>query len=312
MSPGSDVEAWMEHLTATFGPAGIVGPRLVPIVKRELAFEAIVNERLRGYRLLTDSFFDFFIETIEIASPRPGVPQTPKNWAYYSVILMRQVTNFKGLRAAENLYQLGYPFDGFSLLRDLKDQALLLAAIMLRKSTVAALNGYKVIPVKNGQPYTRDEYRKVKKAVEREQSRVLKLMLGSESGMDAEDIELIRRWRDFFHMQVHGSRLTFLGHFDSSTRSIHYSLAPLYDESSVALYVNRACEVDWMILRTLPFLQPQPRAFGEKWAGKWQLLDESFRLFEEKLAEKNKPLAKSMIKLIERRFPFTPSFSYFE
>ena len=72
------------------------------------------------------------------------------------------------------------------------------------------------------------------------------------------------------------------------------------------MYLNRAVEVGWMLLCVLPFLQVEPRAFGEQWASKWLLLDNGFRLQVKGLAELDKPIGEVFPRLIAAKFNFIP------
>lgn len=42
------------------------------------------------------------------------------------------------------------------------------------------------------------------------------------------------------------------------------------------MFANRYNEVSWMFHRLLPNLQIGDEGFGNKWAAKWNVLDESF------------------------------------
>lgn len=70
--------------------------------------------------------------------------------------------------------------------------------------------------------------------------------------------------------------------------------------------MNRFCEVCWLILRTFPALQLEKGGFGEEWANKWGLLDESFRFAVDALQKQNKQIAAAITELIEKSFGFTP------
>ena len=77
---------------------------------------------------LADSFNAFLLETVETAEAewnkeavRLGI-WFPRYLLYYTAI-------FRTFRAAETLLLSGYPLSGYALLRDLKDRAMILAAL---------------------------------------------------------------------------------------------------------------------------------------------------------------------------------------
>lgn len=61
-----------------------------------------------------------------------------------------------------------------------------------------------------------------------------------------------------------------------------------------------------MYLRLLPLLQASERGFGDEWAQRWTILDESFWQMEMGLAKMEKPVAKAFIHFIDLKFPFEP------
>jgi len=72
------------------------------------------------------------------------------------------------------------------------------------------------------------------------------------------------------------------------------------------MYMCREGEVAWMLTRLLPLLQTSARAFGEEWAHRWDVLDESFRYYSEDLGKIGKPIGYAIIELVDRKFPFKP------
>ena len=78
----------------------------------------------------------------------------------------------------------------------------------------------------------------------------------------------------------------------------------------VSMFLNRSLEVAWMVLRIFPFLQLRPRAFGEGWAAKWELLDEPCRLQSESLGDLGKPIGYAFIRFMDAKFPFSPDTAF--
>jgi hypothetical protein len=79
-----------------------------------------------------------------------------------------------------------------------------------------------------------------------------------------------------------------------------------------AMYVNRVAEVAWMVLRTYPLLQLAPGSFGQEWHRKWDILDDSFRVYVGALARLGKKVADAVIALIDSKFDFSPGTTYYK
>jgi hypothetical protein len=286
-----NVSEWQTRLERTFS-----GERVVPIVEAERECARRFVEKFIGHRVITDSFLDFYVETLELANEWQGGRQPPGPYGNYLYTMLVYVVNFRTLRAAENLSLCGYPLDAFALLRDLKDRALFLGAIAAGRTSVAAL-------------WMRPNTVQAHKAMER---RLLDQMVGKESGLDDQVQKEIKQWAELFHLEVHGSQLTRTRAFGELQDQRRLSIGPTFDDLSSAMYMNRCCEVLWMLLRTLPFLQCESHAFGDEWANKWRVLDDSFRYDVESLGEMGKPIAYAIIALLDAKFSFSPDSSYDE
>ena len=307
-----DVAEWQKRLEDTFSEDGLIGKRLLNIIEMEKEYGQYVMQKFSGYRFLTESFFDFYIETLQAANDWISMNGTPSDAPSYSSVFLFYVMSFRRLRAAENLFLCGYPMDGYALLRDMKDRAICMGAIMNRLGSFSSLYlGERHID-DQGKTLTRDEYIAVSKRRAKKERAVRKQMIGEESGLTAEQIYELKRWEKLFHEEVHGSRFSYFmegGPWLKGEKSL--SIGPIPNNPSVGMYMNRSNEIDWMIFRTLPFLQLSSGAFGEKWAMKWHILDESFRSAIEDLGHMNKKIAWAVIALVDRKFRFTPEETYF-
>jgi hypothetical protein len=65
-----------------------------------------------------------------------------------------------------------------------------------------------------------------------------------------------------------------------------------------------------MLLRTLPVLQLKQKALGDEWSKKWYILDDSFRYSYKSLAEMGKKIGYAILKLIDSKFNFNPTYVY--
>lgn len=132
-------------------------------------------------------------------------------------------------------------------------------------------------------------------------------MLGSASGLEETHMRELDRWEQCFHEEVHGSRWTFfteLGPWLKGEKGLSFGPEP--NDMAIGMYMNRCNEIGWMFLRTLPYLQLTPRAFGDTWATKWRVLDDSFRVTSEGLGKMEKKIAWAFIALVDRKFDFSP------
>ena len=138
-------------------------------------------------------------------------------------------------------------------------------------------------------------------------------MIRKNSGLPDDTIVELRRWEQLFHMEVHGSTFSFTKELlDWVQGKAALSLGPTPKEDSMAIYMNRACEVGWLLVRLLPYLQPEKNAFGDIWLDKQQILDDSFRYMEQALSKLGKKIGDAFIRFVEEKFTFSEPFFYFE
>jgi len=71
------------------------------------------------------------------------------------------------------------------------------------------------------------------------------------------------------------------------------------------MFMNRFCEVGWMLHRIVPMLQPPDAALSAAWVDKWQILDESFEQAVHSLTEQcGKAIGAAIVELVKSKFPF--------
>ena len=132
-------------------------------------------------------------------------------------------------------------------------------------------------------------------------------MIGAQSGLSVEIRIELRKWEEWFHMEVHGSRVTSI--FEDEAWMKGQELLPIQPRPNIdilTMYMNRFCEVCWMILRTLCLLQLTPQSFGQEWAEKWWVLDESFEVSVKELKKQGKRIGSAVIELVKSKFKFFP------
>lgn len=295
------------------GKDNVIGGKwLGPVLNEEREYGAWLIRTFRGFDETDAAFFDFYIETLHLAAEGAFHGQLPKTDRHYAVLYAVYLNLFRGLRAASTLKDNGYPMRGFAALRDQKDRAIHIGAVNNGMTNILAIYGIDQ-PQEQAGHMGEEEYKKVQKRRSKEQSRVTSLMVGKNSGLAPEDIAEMERLRDLYHEEVHGGMLTFLEDFrtifvDKELPAI--GPRPHRKNMDAASYMNRASEVGWMTLRSLPFLQLKPRAFGDDWADRWTLLDTAFRMQNEGLAEDGKPIGLIFSRMVDARFAFDPDCHY--
>ena len=176
-----------------------------------------------------------------------------------------------------------------------------MSAIMQGMTTIEAIEG-----VANGfDPST------VKRDRIREERRVFEFMHGASSGLTKESVDELLAWDSLFDMEVHGSRLSKIDTKDWLEQKASLPFVPHFNPFALGMFMNRANEISWMLLRILPSLQPGPLSFGDEWAKKWLVLDESFRATVDSLGKEcAKKISSAIIEFVEKKFPFTPEFRF--
>ncbi len=306
-----DTAEWRQRLEATFTKNGVIVGKLQNVIAAEKVYPLFVQEQFYDNLLLVNSFLTFFAETLTLASDqydeRPDAPCVQSCGS----LLVNQTANFRRFRAAENLLYVGYSLSGFALLRDLKDQALILGALCNGSTTYSEMIGVDNDTVPDGHP-TEANLGAILARKKREERHVRSLMLGRNSGLEDKHRQMLKLWEDMFHREVHGSQVTMAV---EGRRWMEgkgpLPILPSRRPKSGIMYVNRSSEIGWMLLRTLPFLQLKEEAFGLGWAHRWTVLDESFRYMVAALDEIGKEIGGAIIHLVDSKFPFTPEQTHY-
>lgn len=304
-------ERWREDhaaLRAAFTQSGVVGANLQPIDTLEESFELYVTSEFRGYRLMHQSFLSFLAESLGLAGEH--LPPPDGKWALYRPLLVFVGGVFSRLRAAEVLYLHGYPWDAYSLLRDLKERAMLLAGMLSGYTSIDRVLG---ISGDANDP-TLDYYSLLRAMAQRrrqEHARVRLLMTGRRSGLPEDVQRDLRNWGELFHAEVHLSQQSYVvDGLEPYRRTGHLQLGPQKSLAAATMYMNRSIEIIWCLHRTVPILQPQSRMFRDDWHRKWEILDDCLRRAVEALAEQGKELIPSVITWVQAKFAFDTSWSY--
>lgn len=180
---------------------------------------------------------------------------------------------------------------------------MLMSAVMQNLTTIEAIEG-----IANGFDSNKFKWERIK-----EEKRIFNLFHGAGSGLTDDTISELAKWDGLFDMEVHGSRLSKTETMSWLKQNNSLPFVPRYNELALSMFMNRINEISWMLLllRILPSLQPGPLSFGDGWAKKWTVLDESFKAAVESLGtELGKKIAPAIIELVETKFPFKPEYRF--
>jgi hypothetical protein len=304
---------WQElqkRLMDAFTVKGILGKKVLSVIYYEKAYGEYVEETWRGHSILSHSFQEFYIETIQAATSvwqEKERKPTPPN---YSETILWHFGNFRNLRAVDILFHNGYPMDGFARLRHIKESAIWGGAMLGGVTTYTDIKGLQSV-LFTGKPVTSADWTKFRKNRKKEERRVFGPMIRKESGLPLDYIAELETWQGLFHEEVHGAGLTqALDHGPAIKGEDTISVAPKPSHLSCAMFINRFCEVGWMLHRTLPAMQLSYRLFGPSWDRKWHLIDENFEAAEEFLRDMGKRIGGVFIEFINIKFPFSPNSSF--
>lgn len=258
---------------------------------------------LKGYLALSDAFKCFFLETVELINTqvRPRVEQPLSE--YYVIFLPRITSDFRALCGAERIAINGYPYQGYTLIRNVLDNLVLSSAALQ-----AIVDFYSIEGVQTGVPFDP----KASQRLRRQTEFVARAhMTGKDSGLSSETVEELAKWDSMFDAETHGSRLSQTHAMDWMKGVGPLQVLPRYDEDAFAIFLNRYCEVGWMLHRLVPLTQPHNMLIGHDWAEKWHVIDESFEQMVDSLTHQlGKKIGRVIVELVKSKFPFSPNSTF--
>ena len=300
------VAEWQQRMTDTFHEGGVIGPRLVPVFEAERAYSSIVDLKSAGHMQLRENFQSFLYETLRLgesfrSARGASAPQR------HGAMLLEFASLFRVFRAADVLFHSGYPLDGVALLRDARDRAMFLAAVGRSETTLVELEGFEPKD-SNRQSLHSDERTASRRRRANTERTIIRRTIGGESGFPEEVIDELKGWTQLFHMEVHGSRLTRASEFrEYYIGKAQLPLEPAWRELPMAMFLNRFTEAAWLVHRCLPQMQLVTKGFGETWASRWRVLDDSMREDVASTWRTGKPIFGAITFLVEAKFDFSPS-----
>ena len=253
--------------------------------------------RYKGYLALSDSFKALFLESVELFNTqcRPKV-KTPLS-EHYLMFMPRVANAFMLLCGAERTAIRGYPYQGYTILRNVFDDAVLTSAALQHLTTFYSIEGLDL-----GKPFDITEVKKLRKATERE---VRKRMTGSESGLRPKTIDEFVQWDALFDYETHGARLSLALAKGWLHGTEPLGFLPKFSEGTFAIFMNRFSEIAWMVHRLLPAVQPPAAPLPTVWGDKWRVVDECFEKMVHSLSkEQGKYIGEAIVEFVHAKFPF--------
>jgi hypothetical protein len=312
MSSDQEIKAWQERLEKAFGQDGVVGGRFLRVArKREQDTGAAFVDKFHGHRILTDSFMDFFGETLRFQSFFNGQQGWPKAQPHYVSSLMMYLTLFRTMRSAELLSENGYALRAYAIQRSIKDQLWILCAAANGMATFAELFGFEG---KVDKKLTDDDEEAIFKAQLNTENSIRKQIVGDKSGLSAETQAQLLKWERMFNKEVHRAQYSMYRamHRLLVLKDYDVALGPQTDDLSEAMFLNRSMELNWLALRLLPFVRRADTPMNEGWLRRWQILEESFQFMFKGFSELGKAIAPAYHELLEAKFKFDATTYFFE
>ncbi|HXS51747.1 MAG TPA: hypothetical protein VN782_04375 [Usitatibacter sp.] len=253
---------------------------------------------LRGFTAISAAFKCFFLETVELLNseirPRIKSAVSPE----YAMFLPRLCSHFFTLCGAERCAMGGYPLEGYTILRNVFDGAVMTAAAAMRISDFYAIEGLAA-----QEPFDPGKVRTRRK---KEEFRVRALMTGKDSGLSALTLEELAKWDALFDMEIHGAGLSKAKAMNWMRGKGPLPVVPTYLERDFSMFINRYCEIAWVIHRLIPMIQPPGILFDSFWREKWQRLDESLEQAVASLTQDlGKKIGAAVVELVKTKFAFT-------
>ncbi|MBI5450122.1 MAG: hypothetical protein HY940_02080 [Gammaproteobacteria bacterium] len=257
----------------------------------------------KGYLALSDAFKCFFLETVELINTvyRPKVT-TPLS-EFYAIFVPRLAHSFQSLCGAERVAICGYPYHAYTLLRNTFDNLVLTSSALQNVTDFYSIEG--VTPNK---PLDISAVKKLRKYTEFE---VRRKMTGSDSGLTQETRDELTKWDALFDFEVHGARLSLAGAQGWMKGQEPLPVLPRFEEMQFAMFLNRYCEVGWMVHRLTPAIQPPGAPLPASWMEKWRVLDDSFEITVHSLTQQlGKNIGAAIVELVKTKFPFNEQSAF--
>jgi hypothetical protein len=316
MANAEEIRAWQDKLKAAFARNGVVGGKFLQSARdTEARVGGTFWNKFHGHRVLTDSFLEFFGETLHNQWGLNNQIGWPQNQPNYSVCLLMYVTVFRTIRASEILSENGYLMQAYAMQRGIKEQLFVLCGVANKMEKFGALFAWRDVPLPEDRSRWDNKERLRIVAQRRKVEALLRdKIMGANSGLSKETQQELLRWEGLFNWEVHRSLLSFF----LSTKMLmdgrykRFELGPVQDDNADAMFMNRSMELNWMALRLIPLMRRADTPLNVDWTNKWTLLEESFEFMFKGFAELGKKIAPAFREMLDNKFKFEVARHYAE
>jgi hypothetical protein len=303
---------WQKQLHDTFDHKGVLGGKfLSPTMELEDLAGAHFIKRFHGHRLLTDAFLDLYAETMQKQLQFHNQCGWPTNEPHYAISFLMYVTMFRAVRATELLSVKGYPLQGYALQRSIKDQVLILCAAANNIMSFGQMFGWEGSTT--DAPFTPEDAKTMAQKRMKSERYIRSMIIGKKSGLSPEAQAELLHWEQLFNFETHRGLFTLFQALDHAIQGkMDTAIGPSMDDADAAMFMNRSNELNWMILRLIPYMRWKDAPWSDEWKRKWRLLDESFRMMNDGFAGLGKKIPLAHLELMESKFRFGDDIFYFE
>lgn len=275
----------------------------VQLLFEEEAKYGVATTKFQGYMALSDAFKCLFLEAVELINVvcRPKVTQPLSE--FYAFYMPRIVHAFQSVCGAERAALHGYPLLAYTALRNVYDHNVLSSAAAQKLTTFYAIEG-----LEPGQPFDPVKAKKLRKDTEFD---VRRKLTGAQSGLTIQTIDELAKWDALFDFETHGARLSMTSAMGWIKGTETLAVLPRFVARDFAIFMNRFCEISWMIHRLLPLLQPPSAELSDEWQTKWAIVDDSFRIIVQALTDDTgKKIGAAMVEFVTSKFPFSAKTTF--
>jgi hypothetical protein len=297
-----EIIQWQDRLHETFDYNGVLGGKTLALtMELERTVGQLFVRKFHGHRLLTDALLDFFAETLQTQLSYHWLHGWPKE-PNYALTFFMCLTIFRSVRASEVLSVHGYPMQGYALQRSIKDQVFILCAIANKMIGFNEIFGWED-GLNIGATHTEQTRKSAANRMKIER-KIRSFIIGQESGLSEETRDELTNWDLLFNLETHRGLFTLFNTFGNALKGKMDVVGPSPDETNEGMFSNSSNELNWMILRLLPFMRRKEIVWSDEWNKKWHLLEESFRMMNQGLADLGKKIPVAHLEMIEAKFKF--------
>jgi hypothetical protein len=299
------IKVWQDKLLAAFSDDGNPGgPFLAATAKAEQQTGDAFMEKWYGHRVLTDSFMEFFGETLHAQWTYNNSKGWPQNSPHYAPCLILYLTVYRSIRSSEVLSASGYALPAYAVQRTIKDQLMVLGAAANGYANFDELFGWKGL---EGKTWKQAQEAQIIKNRQKIDSKIKERLIGKKSGLTDESRFELDKWDRLFNWEVHRSLFSYTrAQRMLVDRDLSFQLGPSPDDLASAMFMNRSMELNWIALRLLPYVRRPETPTSEEWKGKWTLLDQSFKFMFDGFNELGKKIAPAYYEMLQIKFLFGP------